>query len=260
MLAGRMRFRVGGRKVVAGPGQTVRVPPGTVHHFANAGPRPGPGRGADQARAEHAGSCWRRRRRWPRTSTRRAAGYPARWTWRCSCGTSSARCGRRTCRPRWSRAVIGPLAWLARRRGSDARYRRLRGSWPPTAAPARPVPADRPLAIEVAHLVKRYRGAGRNAVDDVSFDVPAGQLFCLLGPNGAGKTTTVSILTTTLAPTSGQVTIAGRDLARRAGRRPPGARRRLPAALARPQPDRRGEHPAARGALRAVPVAAAPTA
>jgi ABC-2 type transport system ATP-binding protein len=69
------------------------------------------------------------------------------------------------------------------------------------------------LAVEVAHLVKRYRGARYNAVDDISFHVPAGQLFCLLGPNGAGKTTTVSILTTTLAPTSGQVRIAGRDLA-----------------------------------------------
>jgi ABC-2 type transport system ATP-binding protein len=68
-------------------------------------------------------------------------------------------------------------------------------------------------AIEVGHLVKRYRGAERNAVDDISFAVPAGQLFCLLGPNGAGKTTTVSVLTTTLAPTSGRVAIAGRDLA-----------------------------------------------
>jgi ABC-2 type transport system ATP-binding protein len=68
-------------------------------------------------------------------------------------------------------------------------------------------------AVEVAHLVKRYRAAGRNAVDDISFDVPEGQLFCLLGPNGAGKTTTVSILTTTLAPTSGRVAIVGRDLA-----------------------------------------------
>jgi ABC-2 type transport system ATP-binding protein len=70
----------------------------------------------------------------------------------------------------------------------------------------------RGLAVQVAHLVKRYRGARRNAVDDISFDVPEGQLFCLLGPNGAGKTTTVSILTTTLALTSGRVRIAGRDL------------------------------------------------
>ena len=68
-------------------------------------------------------------------------------------------------------------------------------------------------AIEVAHLVKRYRGAPRNAVDDISFEVPESQLFCLLGPNGAGKTTTVSVLTTTLAPTSGRVQVAGHDLA-----------------------------------------------
>jgi len=68
-------------------------------------------------------------------------------------------------------------------------------------------------AVDVAHLVKRYRAAPRNAVDDISFEVPEGQLFCLLGPNGAGKTTTVSVLTTTLAPTSGRVRIAGRDLA-----------------------------------------------
>jgi ABC-2 type transport system ATP-binding protein len=67
--------------------------------------------------------------------------------------------------------------------------------------------------IDVADLVKRYRGAAANAVDGVSFDVPEGQLFCLLGPNGAGKTTTVSILTTTLAPTSGRVRVAGLDLA-----------------------------------------------
>jgi ABC-2 type transport system ATP-binding protein len=68
-------------------------------------------------------------------------------------------------------------------------------------------------AIEVRNLVKRYRKATNNAVDDVSFDVPSGQFFCLLGPNGAGKTTTVSILTTTLAMTRGQVRIAGMDLA-----------------------------------------------
>jgi ABC-2 type transport system ATP-binding protein len=66
--------------------------------------------------------------------------------------------------------------------------------------------------IEVEALVKRYRSATRNAVDGISFDVAEGQLFCLLGPNGAGKTTTVSVLTTTLAATSGRVRIAGRDL------------------------------------------------
>ncbi len=69
------------------------------------------------------------------------------------------------------------------------------------------------LAIEVRDLVKRYRGMAGNAVDGISLDVLDGQLFCLLGPNGAGKTTIVSILTTVLAPTSGRVLVAGRDLA-----------------------------------------------
>ncbi|HEY7143360.1 MAG TPA: ABC transporter ATP-binding protein [Streptosporangiaceae bacterium] len=73
-------------------------------------------------------------------------------------------------------------------------------------------------AIEVGHLVKRYRGARRNAVDDISFEVAEGQLCCLLGPNGAGKSTTVGILTTTLAPTSGRVRMAGLDLAGGAAR------------------------------------------
>lgn len=68
-------------------------------------------------------------------------------------------------------------------------------------------------AIEVRGLLKRYRRATANAVDGISFDVADGQLFCLLGPNGAGKTTTVSILTTTLRPTGGEVKIAGKSLA-----------------------------------------------
>ena len=37
VLAGQMKFRVAGRRVIAGPGDTVRIPPGTVHHFANVG-------------------------------------------------------------------------------------------------------------------------------------------------------------------------------------------------------------------------------
>jgi quercetin dioxygenase-like cupin family protein len=39
VLDGQMRFRVGGQRITAGPGDTVRAPPGTVHNFANAGPR-----------------------------------------------------------------------------------------------------------------------------------------------------------------------------------------------------------------------------
>ncbi len=68
------------------------------------------------------------------------------------------------------------------------------------------------MIIDVKNLVKRYRRADKNAVDDISFSLEEGAFFALLGPNGAGKTTTVSILTTTLVKTSGQVTIAGYDL------------------------------------------------
>ncbi len=71
-----------------------------------------------------------------------------------------------------------------------------------------------PPAVEVRDLVKRYRRAKFNAVDGISLRVEAGEFFALLGPNGAGKTTTISILTTTLAPTSGRVWICGHDLTR----------------------------------------------
>ena len=67
-------------------------------------------------------------------------------------------------------------------------------------------------AVEVQDLVKRYRKAKVNAVDGISLRVEAGEFFALLGPNGAGKTTTISILTTTLVPTSGKVRICGHDL------------------------------------------------
>jgi ABC-2 type transport system ATP-binding protein len=70
--------------------------------------------------------------------------------------------------------------------------------------------------VEVTDLVKRYRKAKVNAVDGISLKVEPGEFFALLGPNGAGKTTTISILTTTLAPTSGEVRICGFDLRREA--------------------------------------------
>ena len=66
--------------------------------------------------------------------------------------------------------------------------------------------------ITVENLVKRYKKAKVNAVDDISFSIEKGEFFAFLGPNGAGKTTTISILTTTLAKTSGTVRIAGYDL------------------------------------------------
>ena len=66
--------------------------------------------------------------------------------------------------------------------------------------------------IHVEKLTKRYRKTEKPAVDNISFDVNPGEFFAFLGPNGAGKTTTISILTTTLAKTSGNVTIEGHDI------------------------------------------------
>lgn len=70
---------------------------------------------------------------------------------------------------------------------------------------------DRAIAIDVSHLRKAYDTV--TALDDLSFQVYAGEIFGLLGPNGAGKSTTLRILMTLLAPTSGRATVLGFDVA-----------------------------------------------
>jgi len=125
VLDGTMKFRVGWRSVTAGAGETVRIRPGTVHHFANAGPGPAhmlvstrPALAMEElletaaalARDQHAAA-----RALPRPlelalfmrdfeAEVKAPYLPAALV----------------------RIVTRPLAWLARRRGLDARYRRLR--------------------------------------------------------------------------------------------------------------------------------------
>lgn len=66
--------------------------------------------------------------------------------------------------------------------------------------------------IKVANLIKTF--GDFTAVDDVSFEVAAGEIFAFLGPNGAGKTTTIKMLTTLLKPTSGAIEIDGLDAAK----------------------------------------------
>lgn len=69
--------------------------------------------------------------------------------------------------------------------------------------------------IHVKNLVKSFRDLRHGdvlAVDDISFDARAGEIFGLLGPNGAGKTTTMRILCTVLKPTSGVARVAGYDV------------------------------------------------
>jgi len=73
---------------------------------------------------------------------------------------------------------------------------------------------DRTVAIDVSRLCKTYDS--HKAVDDLSFQVYAGEIFGLLGPNGAGKSTTLRTLITLLHPTSGTATIMGYDSVREA--------------------------------------------
>src|SRR5687767_940210 len=63
--------------------------------------------------------------------------------------------------------------------------------------------------IHVENLVKTFGEV--KAVDSVSFDVAAGEIFAFLGPNGAGKTTTIQMLTTLQRPTSGTMRLDGMD-------------------------------------------------
>src|SRR3954452_14510006 len=64
--------------------------------------------------------------------------------------------------------------------------------------------------IQVRRLSKQYGSV--KAIDRITFEVGQGEIVGLLGPNGAGKTTTMRVLTTYLAPTSGQATLAGHDV------------------------------------------------
>jgi ABC-2 type transport system ATP-binding protein len=63
--------------------------------------------------------------------------------------------------------------------------------------------------IHVKSLSKTFGEV--KAVDNVSFDVQAGEIFAFLGPNGAGKTTTIQMLTTLLRPTDGSLSVDGLD-------------------------------------------------
>ncbi len=62
-------------------------------------------------------------------------------------------------------------------------------------------------SIVVENLTKKY--GDQKAVDDISFEVMPGEIVGFLGPNGAGKSTTMRMLTCYMAPTDGEVTVAG---------------------------------------------------
>ena len=66
------------------------------------------------------------------------------------------------------------------------------------------------FVVEVESLVKRF--GGFVAVDTISFQVEAGQIFGFLGPNGSGKSTTIRMLCGILVPTSGKAMVYGYDV------------------------------------------------
>ncbi|WP_273446613.1 ABC transporter ATP-binding protein [Neolewinella agarilytica] len=82
--------------------------------------------------------------------------------------------------------------------------------------------ADRPAAIPFPAEIKkgwvfenvsfRYPGAEKFAIQDLSFELPAGSKLALVGENGAGKTTLVKLLARLYEPTSGRILLDGKDL------------------------------------------------
>jgi branched-chain amino acid transport system ATP-binding protein len=64
--------------------------------------------------------------------------------------------------------------------------------------------------LQVRNIAKSFGGV--KAVDDVSFDLPAGQLLALLGPNGAGKSTCFNMVNGQLRPNAGSIKFDGHEL------------------------------------------------
>ena len=71
--------------------------------------------------------------------------------------------------------------------------------------------------LTATRLSRRF--GDRIALEDVSFNLEAGEIFALLGPNGAGKTTTLRILAGLIAPSSGSVTVDGEPMGPRSAPR-----------------------------------------
>ncbi|MFE1595983.1 ABC transporter ATP-binding protein [Nocardia sp. NPDC058705] len=65
--------------------------------------------------------------------------------------------------------------------------------------------------IVLDRVTKRYPEQPEPAVEEVSMTIPAGEIVVLVGPSGCGKTTTMRMINRLIEPTSGTVTIGGRD-------------------------------------------------
>lgn len=66
--------------------------------------------------------------------------------------------------------------------------------------------------IRLEGVTKRYRGQQSAAVDDVTMEIPAGEIVMLVGPSGCGKTTTMKMINRLIEPTSGRILIGDEDV------------------------------------------------
>jgi ABC-2 type transport system ATP-binding protein len=109
--------------------------------------------------------------------------------------------------PRFEDAFVAMLGGQPKRTLSFEAQERLAG--------------DGPLPVEARHLTRRF--GTFTAANDISFEIPRGEIFGLLGPNGAGKSTTFKMLCGLLRPSEGAALVDGVDLAKS----PSAARARL---------------------------------
>lgn len=73
---------------------------------------------------------------------------------------------------------------------------------------------ETPIAVHVSNLSKSYARSSTPALDNITFDIPVGKIWCLLGPNGSGKTTLLKILAGLLTANKGELALLGVDLAK----------------------------------------------
>lgn len=73
-------------------------------------------------------------------------------------------------------------------------------------------------SIVFDHVTKAYSGQGSPAVEDLSFEIPAGELVAFVGPSGCGKTTSLKMINRLVEPTSGTIYIDGEDATKKTPR------------------------------------------
>ncbi|MFN2471006.1 MAG: ABC transporter ATP-binding protein [Gaiellaceae bacterium] len=66
--------------------------------------------------------------------------------------------------------------------------------------------------IRLESLTKRFPGQKQNAVDELTLDIPDGEIVILVGPSGSGKTTTLRMINRLIEPTSGRIFLEGEDV------------------------------------------------